>query len=144
MRQLKHHGMCCHVIALVNARIYFGDPYPPVQGLPWQTLMAITKCRHCVPSLREIREAADYLGLGITCIRCELDELSANLPAMIFVKTRNDVDHAALVVEIRGHDLVLVNHRGLYEENPVQVRALGRLHIPEERLAYAISCANQL
>ena len=127
IQQQQHHGYCCHLLALLNSLIFFGEEHPPVQGFAWLQLLAITKCRYCSPEMWRVLEAAQALGLRMTEIPLELEEVEKNLPVMLPVYVNKTLSHASLAVEVCEDWLSLANYKGLYGDSRVDVRRWDQL-----------------
>jgi hypothetical protein len=123
MRQLDHHGWCCHVIALVNALIYFGKTPIPCQGDGWLELQALTGCRYCSPTMEKIEEAAAHLGLKLEPIELDVGKVLMNLPVMLVQDTVTEgVQHAYLVIGYDDDGIRLANYKGKYGDSAVDIR----------------------
>jgi len=79
-------GSCCALIALLNARRYYGEPSPEVGVAEWEALVDIIGCRY--GSAIAIERAADTLGLEMVPIRVGL--ASSRPPAMLTVFNPED------------------------------------------------------
>jgi len=138
VQQRQHHGYCCHVLALLNALIFFGEKSVPVQGYGWMQLLAMTKCRYCMPEMFRVREAAEHLNLRMTPIESDIEIVRENIPVMLLIQVDEATNHAALVVEMEENWLSLANYRGLYGDSRVDVRRWDRLRLHGD-ISYAIT-----
>jgi hypothetical protein len=138
IQQQQHHGYCCHLLALLNALIFYGEANVPLQGQAWLQLLAVTKCRYCSPEAHRVYEAAAILRLRLTPIPLELEEVRRHVPVMLPIYVRDDLNHAALAVELWEDWLCLANYRGIYGDSRVDLRRWEHLRFSGD-VAYAIT-----
>ena len=78
------------------------------------------------------------LRLRMTSVPLELELIRARLPVMLPIYVKDELHHAALVVEVWEDWLCLANYKGIYADSRVDLRQWGRLRLIGE-IGYAIT-----
>ncbi len=105
--QTKGKGYCaCYVISLLNARIYYDNPYLiSLDDNKWEGMVDKYYCRNgsCL-NRKLVRE-----DLNIGRREIDRDEIPDNLPAEITSFTKVGL-HSSLVIEANGDNWTIVNY----------------------------------
>jgi len=107
--QTKEKGYSgCYVISLLNARIYYNNPYLiTLYDKRWEVMVDKYLCRY--GSAINRKEALFDLSLVSTII--DRDEIPDNIPTMITSFTKVGF-HCSLVINTNGKDWTIVNYDG--------------------------------
>jgi hypothetical protein len=112
--QGRKGGSCCSLLALLNARRFFGIRSPRIGSRKWEKLVDEIRCRHggaiCVD------EVATTLGLKRCQIRVGLKTFTKSLPVMLTVLNPERTGctlHSVLVTDIDRDIVNLVNFHWL-------------------------------
>lgn len=104
----KQSYSCCQLIAAINARIFLGGD--DVDEEKYEKLVSLAKCRH--GAALNMKEVWPLLGLEVVngpVDTLDLDWVRNNLPVEIGYHDPEKGFHSALVIEVKGHDVLLVN-----------------------------------
>lgn len=110
--QLQKTGSCCALIALLNARRFYGLKAPRIGSKRYEKLVDEAKCRH--GSTIGADRVAALLSLRRHRVFVGPKTFAQNLPVMLTVlnpEPKGMTLHSALVVDVAGMTLTLVNYR---------------------------------
>jgi len=98
----------CFLISLLNARIYYNNPYITTLDDPiWEEMVDEYGCRYggCICRPQAIRN------LSLRIKRIDRDEIPNNLPVMISSFTEVGF-HSSLVIDCDGDNWTILNYNG--------------------------------
>ena len=108
--QTKEKGYsCCQLISLLNARIYYGNPYlTTLDDYRWEEMVDKYLCRNgsCLGSRSEMLKE-----VGLSGELIDRDEIPNKLPASMTSFTAVGF-HNSLVVSVDGDEWTIVNYDG--------------------------------
>jgi hypothetical protein len=131
LQQHVNQGFCCHLLALMNARLWYGLP-ASTQSTEWWLAVETLGCLERSPSLEAVASAASMLGLSMREI--DLRTLPSVCPVLVLVKTLMPwLEHAALLVGSSGQSVALANYRGWNGRSAVDVLDWNSLPLASNR-----------
>ena len=116
---------CCKVVALLNAARYHNKKTIDIAGPAWQDLVDFAGCRQS--DVIDWWPLASRFGINPLPVSLEIDQIQCNLPVMIFLQTPYNVDHTALIVDVREDRVAVANYKGHLSEEIVSWRAWDKL-----------------